>query len=284
MSKIRYSILLAIFALLAACQSKSGDSDNVLAVSIEPQKQILQELVGAKFEIVTVMPTGANPESYEPTMSQRTAMSRAKAYFTIGFLPFEHTLAEKLAGDAVVNTSEGIDIVTGTHSHADGECHGHDADPHTWTSYANGKKIADNMLKALVAIDPDNAELYKSNYAALAARLDSLDLATAKQLQQAGAHAFAIWHPSLSYYARDYGLHQLSVGQESKEISIATLKSIIDEAKADSVRVFFFQKEYDSRQAENVNKEIGSRLVTINPLAADWEAELQKITDELTKQ
>ena len=78
--------------------------------------------------------------------------------------------------------------------------------------------------------------------------------------------AFLVWHPSLSYFARDYGLLQISVGQEGKEASVQQLQSKIDEAKAHNAEVFFYQKEFDSRQAEVVNEQIGAEMVIINPL------------------
>lgn len=143
--------------------------------------------------------------------------------------------------------------------------------------------MAKNMADALCRIDPDNADTYNANAIALIQHIDSLHAVTDSLLAAANAHAFAIWHPSLSYFARDYSLHQLALGQESKEASIANLKSMIEEARTDSVKVFFFQKEYDSRQANTISDEIGSRLVPINPLAYDWDAELMKIADELTR-
>ncbi len=112
--------------------------------------------------------------------------------------------------------------------------------------------------------------------------MDSIDSVVAGRLGSEGG-AFAVWHPSLSYFARDYGLEQIAVGAESKEVSPRRLKEIIDEARADSVEVFFFQREYDSRQAQTINSAIGSRLVTIDPLSYDWEGQLFLITDELAR-
>ena len=47
--------------------------------------------------------------------------------------------------------------------------------------------------------------------------------------------------------------------------------------------VLFFQKEYDVRQAQSLNDAIGSRFIEIDPMAYDWETELIKISDELTR-
>lgn len=265
---------------LSGCTGRTASNGKpVLAVSIEPQRAILEQLAGDNFEIVTVLPAGANPETFDPTLTQRMSMADAEAYFTIGYLPFENVLAAE--SKRVVEVSKGIEPVMGTHSHGD---HVHvEADPHVWTSLRNGKIIAVQMARTLKELDPDNAGIYDERLYALEHELDSLDAAVGQQLARAGVKSFAVWHPSLSYFARDYGLRQISVGQESKEASPAALKSVINEALADSVRVFFYQKAYDSRQAQSLNAEIGSRLVEINPLAGNWENEILKIADEISK-
>ena len=143
--------------------------------------------------------------------------------------------------------------------------------------------MASNMARGLIDLDPSQADAVNSRLAALDARLDSADRAIAARLDSAGADKFLVWHPSLSYFARDYGLTQIAVGQESKEVPVGRLKEIIDTAAADSITTFFFQKEYDSRQAETVSRELGISYETIDLLSRDWLEELNKITDVLTR-
>lgn len=284
-------------ALLSGCggaQRQDSSDRPLLAVSIEPQRKILEELVGDRFEVVSAMPAGANPETYDPSMSTRAKISEAKAYFSTGRLPFEEAIT---AGLTVIDTSQGIIPVYGTHdhggeddarhhhSHGD-EAHHHshgEPDPHIWTSLRNAKAMAYAMLSQLAANDPANADEYRTNFSKMIARYDSIDSEISRRLANAHVGAFAVWHPSLSYFARDYGLRQIAVGHESKEMPIGRLKEVIEEAREDSVKVFFFQKEYDSRQAESLNREIGSRIVDINPLAYDWEQQLILVADELAK-
>lgn len=269
---------------MAACSGSRTDGDApVLTVSIEPQRKMLEELAADRFNVVTLLGAGTDPESFEPTMSQRMAISESPALFIVGHLPFESVLARSVGKDAiVVDTSEGIEVVTGTHSHGHGETHV-DADPHVWTSLRNGKVMAANMLRALVNLDPDHSDEYNARYERMMHRLDSIDLAVDSTLRSSGAHAFAIWHPSLSYFARDYRLHQIAVGQESRELSPGTMKDIIADAIADSVKVFFAQKAYDSRQAAGISAEIGAEMVTIDPMAYDWENEIMKAADALSR-
>ena len=51
----------------------------------------------------------------------------------------------------------------------------------------------------------------------------------AQRLQHlAQTNAFMIYHPALSYFARDYGLHQIPIEAGGKEPSPAHLKALID--------------------------------------------------------
>lgn len=286
LSKSWHSIALCILGcglihMSPACKPTDKTDRPTLSVSIEPQRKMLESIVGDKYSVVTLLAKGANPETYDPSVQQKLDANKSLAYFSTGYLPFEETLGRELSDRVkLVNTSAGIQAVTGTHSH--GEDISTETDPHVWSSFANARIMAGNMADAMCDIDPANATFYRTNANRLASSIDSMQTVADSLLQAAHAHAFAIWHPSLSYFARDHSLHQLALGQESKEASIANLKSLIDEARHDSVKVFFFQKEFDSRQAGTISNEIGSRLVPINPLAYDWDTELINIVNELT--
>lgn len=277
---------LTILLSTAACTHRQASVDVVYAVSIEPQRWLLEQLADSTATIVTMLPSGANPETFDPTMNLRAKAEEASAYFATGALPFETSFKE-VSHTPFFDTSAGIERIYGTHDHLHGEGNGHhdhdEADPHFWTSVSGARQMAANMAEALKEMDPDNSHKYDARLLALNGRLDSLDSSIRSRLSQPASRTFAVWHPSLSYFARDYGLHQLSVGQESKEMSARQMKEAIDEAKADSVRVFFFQSQYDAQRAQTISDAIGARMVTINPLAYDWDRQINLITDELSR-
>ncbi len=292
MAYLKKACILGIaLLLLSSCgrQKDITDEKPVLMVSIAPQKYLLSQLTGDSYEILTMLERGANPETFDPSLDKRLSAEGAEAYFSSGVFPFEKSIRESLKADKpFIDTSKGIEYIYGTHSHShsDDEHHdgGHDeeADPHVWTSVGNAKIIAGNMAQALTSLMPDSATVYAERLARLNQRLDSIDKAIRTGLAD-GDSVFAIWHPSLSYLARDYGLEQIAVGQESKEMGARKVRSIIDEARSKEVRIFFFQKEYDTRQAESINEGIGSTIVTIDPLSEDWEGQMKIIVDALSR-
>lgn len=273
--------IVAMVVVLCGCGGRETGRP-VLTVSIEPQRALLEDIVGDRFEVQTLLTSGANPETFEPTMRARMDVDKSKAYFIIGGMPFETTLASTLPSTVrLVDCAKGIALIYNTHDH--GEGHEHIADPHTWSSVRNTHVIARNMYEAVVSIDAGGKEYYRSRYEALVHRLDSIDRVWNEKLKSAPTRAFAIWHPSLSYFARDYGLRQISVGFENKEMPPTAMAQVAIEAREAGVRVLFFQREYDSRQVQSMNQMLGARIVTINPLDYDWEGQLSAVVEALCR-
>ncbi len=275
---------IAVLLALAAC-SGQRQAKPVVAVTIPPQRQLLEQIAGDKIEICCLLSPGANPETYEVSIATMRDLQDARAYMSLGTLGFERSVAAKVSanipGLEVVDCSRGIALLTGTHGHD----HGHDgdgeADPHIWSSVRNARVIATNMCDALVVIDPANAAFYESRHAQLDHRLDSMDRAIAAKLAGVTDRAFMIWHPSLSYLAADYSLDQIAIGQEGKESSVVDTRDKIDRARARGAKVFFFQCEFDSRQAQAVNDEVGAKIIGINPMNEDWEAEINNVVNAI---
>lgn len=256
----------------------------IVTVSIEPQRYILEQITGERVQVRSLLTEGANPESYDPSVTHMYNLGKSLGYLRMGNIGFEAALVDKISEAnpelKIFDTSAGVTPILGTHSHGD---HEHSAvDPHTWTSVKNVKIIARNMLDAMQEVDPDNKSYYTRNYETFAAHLDSLDNAIAARLAPHRGESFMVWHPSLSYFARDYGLNQVIVGNaENKDNSVNDLRTAIDSARATGARIFFFQKDIDSRQVSAINSELQSDEVNINPLSYQWEDEIIRIADAI---
>lgn len=280
------SIAVAVWAFMS-CNPKTTHKPTI-TVSIQPQKYLLKQLVGDKWEVKSLLSNSADPESYDPSFSHLMNLENSDAYFRIGNIPFESAIINKVHNNSpnlrIFDNSRGIALIEGTHSHESTALDHADVDPHTWTSVKNAKMIASNMLDALVELDPDNKDFYAKNFYSLKSVLDSLDAAFDTKLSPLRGTAFAVWHPSLSYFARDYGLKQIAFNPEGKEVPIQQLQEIFEAADKNGVKVFFFQKDTDSRQAQSAAEHFKANTVEINPLNYNWEEEMQSIVNALANQ
>lgn len=299
--KYIYIFVIIMAVAMSGCGDRSASTTHkpTITVSLEPQKYFLDKIVGDKIQVECLLKNGANPENYEPAMNDLITLQRSVAYLKMGNVGFEQVLVDKLAQNnkslKVYDSSQGIDFIMGTHDCCEHQNHNHEhgeecveehhhassADPHTWTSVANAKIIARNMLDVVLNIDSVNADYYNENYNRLVASLDSLNSYALAKLASHKGEAFLVWHPSLSYFARDYDLEQITIGQIGKELSAKQLQEQIDDARRHNARVFFFQKEFDSQQASVLNDQIGAEMITINPLSYEWETEIRRIIDAI---
>ncbi len=283
MTPLRYiSTLLPVIVMtliLSACHGGSGSGKPVVTVSIPPQKYLLEQIAGPGYEVRSLLGADSDPENYEPSMSDLKAAARSLAFMKMGNIGFEERLAERMAdinpGMRLFDSSQRIATVEGTHGH------GH-ADPHTWVSVKNSRVIARNLLDAMIAVDPANKAMFEENYRSLDQRLDSLDREVTKMLEPKKGAAFLVWHPSLTYFARDYGLEQIVVGgHEHKELSIPELRRRLDAAAASGARVMVTERGHDSRHTDIVGDVVSVKQVEIAPMTAGWLDELAEVAHEL---
>lgn len=293
---VRYTLMLlgaAAVAAFSGCSSKVS-SRPVVTVSIDPQKWLLDSIVGDKVEVRSLLPGDANPENFDPPLAALKSASGGILYMKMGHLPWEDALALRLKDGngrlRVVDTSEGIDLIADSghsHLHDDGDDH-HDhagTDPHKWTSVRNARVIASNMLDAMVEADPVNADEYRRRHAELDRGLARMDSAMSARLAPLRGQGFMVWHPSLSYFARDYGLTQIALGGGGKEISLPGLMDRLRSVSASPGRlVMFVQPQMDeSGRSDAIVQATGARKAMFNPMAADWDKTMMQLVDNLTE-
>lgn len=311
-TKILNVFLMLLVSLLIglagnSCTSKKNEykktDKQVITVSIEPLRYFTEAVAGPDWKVETLVPNGASPETYDPTPRQLAQLAESKACLRIGYVGYELVWSSRLAENAphvpFMNMSEGIDLIYDSHhahhhqhheesNYEEQEEEHHHADetgvePHVWNSPANARIIAGNVLKAMITLDKVHAESYRLRYDSLCQRIDRCDSLIRQLLSQPQAsEAFMIYHPALSYFARDYGLTQIAIETDGKEPSATRMKELNELCKAHNVNTIFIQPEFDRRNAETIAKQTGARIVSINPLAYQWEEELIQTAKALT--
>ncbi len=285
-------LIITAMAFLCACGAGSGGQSDArnLTVSLEPQRYLLEKIAGPDWTVTALLGRGEDPENFDPSISDLKKLHDSKVYFKTGTLEFEKQLESRMPdGIRFYDTSVGIDVITGTHGncrHHDHNIAGHDheGDPHTWTSVRNAKIMSRNMLSAMIEISPSDSAVFRENYRRLIAELDSCDSVIASLLEPLKGKAFMVWHPSLSYFARDYGLRQLSMGMDNKEMSARDFKRRIDMVRSEDALVFLVQPDFDTGRSEAIASAAGNRSATINTLVYDMPAELLRISQIISRQ
>jgi len=260
-----------------------------VTVSILPQKYFVEKIGGDGVEVSVMVLPGSNPATYEPKPRQMVNLTQSRIYFAIG-VPFETVWLEKFAhanpGMKIVHTQAGIKKIPmkGKHDqHGNGD-HGSTAvhsglrDPHIWLSPPLVLLQARNILDALLKADPTHKDAYEANYREFIVEVMDLDLKIIGLFADGGPDKrFMVYHPAWGYFARAYGLEQISVEMEGKEPSPKELQQLIRNAKKDGITVIFVQPQFSTKSADTVARAIGGRVIFADPLALDWKRNLFQV-------
>lgn len=273
MKHLLYILILSISAFQACTPQKKSD-EKILSVSIEPQKYLLEKLVGNKYIVNTAIPVGSNPETYDPSPSQMVNIGKSEMYFKVGNLGFENTWLKNISVNNpdmnIVDCSQGIQTIQDDHGHPNG-------DPHIWSSTKTALTVSTNMYNALIAHDPKHKDYYLDKFKTLEKTIQQTDSIIKSYIAEAPCKSFIIYHPALSYFAEQYGLHQYSIEVDGKNPTPKQIAELVKKAKQENIRVIFIQEEYDLKNAEPIANETGAKIVVINPLSYKWDQELIKI-------
>ena len=261
-----------------ACRPPA-DRERTVSVSILPQRYLVERVAGDFVKVNVMIPPGANPAAQDVTPGQLRQLDNSAIYFAVGFLPFEEShlypLLKERKEILLVSHSEGEELL-------EGEGH-HLVDPHIWMSPRRAKRMAVTVARVLSERFPEQREHFERNLEQLAAEIDAIDSEARRVTAGKRNKTFLIYHPALTYFAADYGMEQLVIEHDGKEPSPGHLKSIIDACKTRGVKTIFIQHQFDRQNAQAVAREIGARVVTIDPLNPDWKREMETFLDVIAR-
>jgi len=268
----RVSCLLIILLLISCGRKETDDGETFITVSIAPFKYFVEEIARGDFKVNVMVPPGADPHVYEPFPEQITRLKKSVGYISNGFLGFEMIWLNRFYETNMtmkrLTLSNKIDPLIS--SHDNGGDHLEAADPHYWLSPKCALIMALSIKEFLSEINPLHKEIYDTNYKSLVSKIQELDN-KAQELFAGEQHSsFIIFHPNLGYLARDYGLEEISLEFEGKELTPSRLRDLIDHARKDRLKTIFVQREYDTKNAKAIADEIGARIKIIDPLSEEW--------------
>ena len=281
----RFLYLIILCVILAGCkgtpqkQADSGKASRTekpavtVTVTISPYKYFVDQIAKGKVDVNVMVSNGNNPETYEPYAQQMMELSKSALYLKVGSIGFEQTWMKKLQDNApdmkVIDTSVGIKPA---------KTPGGNIDPHVWMSCSNARIIASNILKALCELEPKNKAFFEKNYQSLLSIIDKRDSTIKENFKKDPdlVRKFVIYHPILTYFARDYQLEQLAIEEEGREPSASQLKSLIERARKEKIKFCLIQAEFANRNTTTFINESHTKPMNINPLQGDWNRAMQE--------
>jgi zinc transport system substrate-binding protein len=279
-------LLLSVGLLVSLCFPSTvlAKPNLVIGVSILPQKYFVERIAGPDAKIVVMVGPGHNPSTYEPKPRQLSQLNDAALYFLAG-VPFEkkwrHLFEQINPSMKVVYLTEGIKLRkyqilhTSSNGHRgapdkdEADEHGI-LDPHFWLNPQLVKRAASTIKDALVAISPKKRRFYQANYEDFVNDLEQLDQNIRHKISVLNNKSFFVFHSSWGYFADAYGLTQIAIESQGRQLGAKALNMVLNKIKKSEVKVIFIQKQFSDRSAAAIARQVDARLVHVDPLAEKY--------------
>jgi zinc transport system substrate-binding protein len=227
MKKLTAVLLAAIMlpltlTTLTGCDNRERGNGLNIVCTIFPQYDWVRQILGETADdntLTLLVNSGVDFHSYEPTVRDIITISEADLFIYVGGHSdkwVESALENKRNADMIViNLVEAMGEAVSMVEHiCDPDCedtHGEEElieEEHVWTSLLFAQKLTEIIAEAIIRLDPDNEDLYRTNTAAYIAMLAALHDRYSEMAESAGGNTlvFGDRFPFL-YLANDYGLN-----------------------------------------------------------------------------
>ncbi len=253
-----------------------------------------QRVAGDVLTVSTIVPSGGDTHTFDPSPEQVGAIADADLIFEIG-LGFETWLDGMVDSSGTAATrvavSDGIEVLhfgadedeehsDDDHDHEEEEGHDHDGhdhgndDPHVWGDVRNAIIALEHIAAALGEADPANAATYDANAADYIAELETLDesIRTDTATIPEDQRKLVTTHDTLGYYAHAYGFEIVgtalgSISTEGGDPSAQDIATLVADIQATGVPAIFADNVSSNSLMESIAAEAGVELAP--PLYTD---------------
>jgi manganese/iron transport system substrate-binding protein len=138
------------------------------------------------------------------------------------------------------------------------------ANPHAWMSPTDALVYVENIVKALVRVDPANGATYRANADAYAAQIRAVGERMRAQLATIPAERriLATCEGAFSYLTRDIGFRETYLWpiNSEDEGTPRQVRALIDQVRRNRVPVVFCESTVSDRAMRQVAREAGTRF------------------------
>ena len=260
--------LLCLCLMLCGCTAqpeKPHDETKLQIVCTSfPAYDFAREIADDRAELTLLIKPGSEVHSYEPTPKDMIRIQESDLFICNGG---ESEQWAKTLITPELNTIYMMGCVDTVEESADGIYNAEDGEPeldeHVWTSPLNAIKISEEICNALCKLDTDNAEAYKTNFAAYKAQLMALDREFRQVIKNSGKHTlvFADRFP-MRYFALEYGLDCYAAfpGCSSEtEPSAKTVAYLIDRVREDKIPAVLYMEFSNQKMADVICEDTGCK-------------------------
>ena len=259
LSKPLLSAVFALSTILLISQPALAKKFKVVTTFTIIQ-DIAQNVAGDAAVVESITKPGAEIHGYQPTPKDIMKAYDADLILWNG-LNLEvwfQRFFENFQNVPAVVVTEGIDPMP----IREGEYKGN-PNPHAWMSPADAQIYIENIRKALVKYDPENAEIYNQNAKKYAEQIAQLDAPLRERLNRIPEEKrwLVSSEGAFSYLTKDYGFKEAYLWPINAEEqgTPQQVKNVIDTVRKYNIPVVFSESTISDKPARQVSKETGAK-------------------------
>ncbi|WP_417256888.1 metal ABC transporter substrate-binding protein [Celeribacter halophilus] len=256
---LKRSIFLGSIAALTLSGAAQADDKMKVVTTFTVLADMARHVAGDAAEVVSVTKPGAEIHGYEPTPRDIVRAQDADLILWNGLnleLWFEQFLSN-LKDVPSVTLTEGIDPISISGGAYEGK-----PNPHAWMGLDNALIYIENIEKAFVEHDPDNADIYAANAAAYKEELrETLEPLRAEIAEVPEDKRWLVTcEGAFSYLARDFDMKELYLWPMNSDQmgSPKQVRDVIDGVRENDIPVVFCESTVNTAPAEQVARETGA--------------------------
>jgi len=247
--------LILFAAAMAIHPLRAEDRLNVVA-SFSILGDLVKNVGGDKVDVATLVGPNGDVHVYAPAPSdaKKNADARLLVVNGLGLEGWLPRLVQSAGSKAtIVTASNGIAPLQ----------LGSDADPHAWQSVPNVRIYVANIRDALIAADPADAAVFRTNADRYLRDLDALDAEVRAAIAKIPPERRKVitTHNAFGYFAAAYGVGfvaPVGVSTES-EPSARDIATLIQQIKAAKIPAVFLENLSDDRLIRRIAAETGAK-------------------------
>jgi zinc/manganese transport system substrate-binding protein len=272
MPRLLLAPLLAAALLGAGCGSGATDGGDRLTVVATTTfaAELAAAVAGEDAEVVTLVPSSANPHSYAASAKDRAALDRADLVVAFGHNYEEGLPLDRLRG-ALFEIAEHVGDEHAEEAHEGEEegadAHGHEGrDPHVWMDPLLMAGAATELGDTFAEEDPARAAAYRRRAEEHRADLTALHEELRETLASvpAGSRKLVTSHDSLAYFAERYGFTIVATPfglAPEAQASAQGVADVVAAVRREGVPVVFGQRGDDPRLMRRIAEEAGVTVI-----------------------
>jgi len=265
--------VIIIGVLLSTDKNKYSTTNELkVAATTFPIYDITRNVTGDKVKVISIVPSGASPHTYEVTPEQVKELWDTKIVFKIGQGVDDWTddLSSSISKIQIVTLDNNVSFKKfeeNKDKEKDKHSHG-EYDPHYWLSINNAKIIAHNIADELTKLDPNNADYYQKNLEQYKEKLSELKKSAVEKLKELKNRKLVTTHNAWSYFADEFdleivGTFQPSPGQEPTPQQLTELQNLISE---NNVKALFSEPQLSNEIIKPFADDTGLNVYILDPL------------------